>query len=40
MEHITITVPAGRALRGKALAGVVGSGDMEVLFTVGANTDN
>ncbi len=33
MEHITITVPAGRVLRGKALAGVVGSGDMEVLFT-------
>ncbi len=33
MEHITITVPAGRELRGKALAGVVGSGDMEVLFT-------
>ena len=33
MEHITLTVPASRTLSGKALAGVVGSGDMEVLFT-------
>jgi len=33
MQHITLTVPASRELRGKALAGVVGSGDMEVLFT-------
>lgn len=33
MEKITLTVPASRALRGRALAGVVGSGDMEVLFT-------
>nr|WP_318383332.1 malonate decarboxylase acyl carrier protein [uncultured Enterobacter sp.] len=33
MEHITISLPASRALSGKALAGVVGSGDMEVLFT-------
>ena len=30
---ITLTVPASRALSGRALAGVVGSGDMEVLFT-------
>jgi len=33
MEQITISVPASRTLSGKALAGVVGSGDMEVLFT-------
>jgi hypothetical protein len=33
MEKITLTVPASRALSGRALAGVVGSGDMEVLFT-------
>ena len=33
MEHITISLPASRTLSGKALAGVVGSGDMEVLFT-------
>ncbi|CAM4249672.1 Malonate decarboxylase acyl carrier protein [compost metagenome] len=33
MEKITLTVPATRALSGRALAGVVGSGDMEVLFT-------
>ena len=32
MEKITLTVPASRALSGRALAGVVGSGDMEVLF--------
>ncbi|MFJ5982659.1 malonate decarboxylase acyl carrier protein [Enterobacter cancerogenus] len=32
MEKITLTMPASRALSGKALAGVVGSGDMEVLF--------
>ncbi len=33
MEHITLSFPATRTLRGKALAGVVGSGDMEVLYT-------
>jgi malonate decarboxylase delta subunit len=33
MEKITLSVPASRTLSGKALAGVVGSGDMEVLFT-------
>ena len=33
MEHITLSLPANRALSGKALAGVVGSGDMEVLYT-------
>ena len=33
MEKITLTVPASRTLNGRALAGVVGSGDMEVLFT-------
>ena len=33
MEKITLTLPASRTLSGKALAGVVGSGDMEVLFT-------
>ncbi|WP_318377104.1 malonate decarboxylase acyl carrier protein [Enterobacter sp.] len=33
MEQITISLPASRTLSGKALAGVVGSGDMEVLFT-------
>ena len=33
MEKITLTVPASRTLSGRALAGVVGSGDMEVLFT-------
>lgn len=32
MQQITISFPARRQLRGKALAGVVGSGDMEVLF--------
>lgn len=32
MEQITISLPATRQLSGKALAGVVGSGDMEVLF--------
>ena len=31
MEKITLTVPASRTLSGRALAGVVGSGDMEVL---------
>ncbi|WP_435946378.1 malonate decarboxylase acyl carrier protein [Dryocola sp. BD586] len=35
MEHITLTFPATRTVSGKALAGVVGSGDMEVLFTAG-----
>ncbi|KOQ95042.1 malonate decarboxylase acyl carrier protein [Pluralibacter gergoviae] len=33
MENITLSLPAGRRLSGRALAGVVGSGDMEVLFT-------
>jgi len=33
MEHITISLPASRIVSGNALAGVVGSGDMEVLFT-------
>ena len=33
MENITLSFPASRSLSGKALAGVVGSGDMEVLFT-------
>ncbi|WP_213714771.1 malonate decarboxylase acyl carrier protein [Cedecea lapagei] len=33
MEHITLSFPATRTATGKALAGVVGSGDMEVLFT-------
>ncbi|MCU6155026.1 malonate decarboxylase acyl carrier protein [Enterobacter hormaechei] len=33
MEKITLTVPASREVSGRALAGVVGSGDREVLFT-------
>lgn len=33
MEHITLSLPANRLLSGRALAGVVGSGDMEVLYT-------
>ena len=33
MEKITLTVPASREVSGRALAGVVGCGDMEVLFT-------
>lgn len=33
MEHITLSFPASRTFNGRALAGVVGSGDMEVLFT-------
>lgn len=33
MQHITISLPASRVVSGKALAGVVGSGDMEVLFS-------
>lgn len=33
MEQITLSFPANRALSGRALAGVVGSGDMEVLYT-------
>lgn len=36
MEHITLSLPASRSFSGKALAGVVGSGDMEVLFTADA----
>ena len=39
MEKITLTMPASRALSGKALAGVVGSGDMEVLFAA-TSVDN
>ncbi|MDM4206203.1 malonate decarboxylase acyl carrier protein [Klebsiella spallanzanii] len=35
MEQIKLSFPANRALSGKALAGVVGSGDMEVLYTAG-----
>lgn len=37
MEQINLSFPANRALSGKALAGVVGSGDMEVLYTAGQN---
>lgn len=37
MEKITLTLPATRQLSGKALAGVVGSGDMEVLFVAAAD---
>ena len=33
MEYITLSFPANRMLSGRAQAGVVGSGDMEVLFT-------
>ena len=33
MEQIRLTIPASCTLKGKALAGVVGSGDMEVLFS-------
>jgi malonate decarboxylase delta subunit len=40
MEQITLSFPASRALSGKALAGVVGSGDMEVLYTAGSDTLN
>lgn len=36
MEQITFSLPATRQLSGKALAGVVGSGDMEVLFVPGS----
>ncbi|RRZ96939.1 malonate decarboxylase acyl carrier protein [Erwinia sp. 198] len=36
MEQMTFTLSATRQLSGKALAGVVGSGDMEVLFVAGA----
>ncbi|MFH2503174.1 malonate decarboxylase acyl carrier protein [Klebsiella indica] len=35
MEQIKFSLPANRALSGKALAGIVGSGDMEVLYTAG-----
>ena len=35
MEQIKLSFPANRAFSGKALAGVVGSGDMEVLYTAG-----
>ncbi|BDH47396.1 malonate decarboxylase acyl carrier protein [Salmonella enterica subsp. enterica serovar Choleraesuis] len=33
MEKIQLSFPATRMLSGHSLAGVVGSGDMEVLFT-------
>ncbi|MBK4715135.1 MULTISPECIES: malonate decarboxylase acyl carrier protein [Tenebrionibacter/Tenebrionicola group] len=33
MEQITLSFPATRTVSGHSLAGVVGSGDMEVLFT-------
>lgn len=36
MEHITLSFPATRTSSGNALAGVVGSGDMEVLLTADA----
>ncbi|MEQ4511870.1 malonate decarboxylase acyl carrier protein [Dickeya zeae] len=36
MEHITLSFPATRMASGNALAGVVGSGDMEVLLTADA----
>jgi malonate decarboxylase delta subunit len=32
MEKMSYTYPAGAAARGRALAGVVGSGDLEVLL--------
>ncbi|MFD1803989.1 malonate decarboxylase acyl carrier protein [Mixta tenebrionis] len=32
MEQITLSYPATRTLQGRALVGVVGSGDMEALF--------
>ena len=32
MEKITLSYPARRTLNGNALAGVVGSGDMEVIY--------
>lgn len=35
MEHINLTFSATRQMAGKALAGVVSSGDLEVLFTAG-----
>lgn len=38
MEKITLSFPASRQLSGKALAGVVGSGDLEALFV--ANSDS
>lgn len=37
MQQITLSFPASRHLSGKALAGVVGSGDMEVLFTANSS---
>ncbi|MBX9447006.1 malonate decarboxylase acyl carrier protein [Dickeya chrysanthemi] len=36
MEQITLSFPATRTASGNALAGVVGSGDMEVLLTADA----
>lgn len=33
MEQINLSIPATRTVSGHSLAGVVGSGDMEVLFT-------
>ncbi|MFG1173376.1 malonate decarboxylase acyl carrier protein [Erwiniaceae bacterium CAU 1747] len=36
MQQISLNFPASRRLSGRALAGVVGSGDMEVLFVADA----
>ncbi|MTD27712.1 malonate decarboxylase acyl carrier protein [Erwinia sorbitola] len=38
MQQITFSFPATRHLSGKALAGVVGSGDMEVLFAADSSS--
>jgi len=41
MQQISLNFPATRRLNGRALAGVVGSGDMEVLFVAdGSDTLN
>lgn len=41
MQQISLHFPASRRLSGRALAGVVGSGDMEVLFVAdGGSTLN
>ncbi|AKG68160.1 MULTISPECIES: malonate decarboxylase subunit delta [Serratia] len=37
MEHIDLSYPASITLPGKALTGVVGSGDMEALFEPAAD---
>lgn len=36
MEHMKFSFPAGRPAPGRAIAGVVGSGDLEVLIEPGA----